>query len=50
VKIAIIGTSGAPARYGGFEIFVEEVAMRLVIVENLLRDVERIREEDWIGI
>ena len=30
MKIAILGTHGIPARYGGFETCVEEVAVRLV--------------------
>jgi glycosyltransferase involved in cell wall biosynthesis len=30
VKIAIIGTRGIPANYGGFETFAEEVAVRMV--------------------
>jgi glycosyltransferase involved in cell wall biosynthesis len=30
LKIAILGTHGIPARYGGFETCVEEVAVRLV--------------------
>ena len=30
LKIAICGTSGIPACYGGFETFAEELATRLV--------------------
>src|SRR3954452_16623980 len=30
VRIALIGTRGVPARYGGFETAVEEVGRRLV--------------------
>ncbi|MBI4482243.1 MAG: DUF1972 domain-containing protein, partial [Acidobacteria bacterium] len=30
MKIAIIGTRGIPASYGGFETFAEELAARLV--------------------
>ena len=30
MKIAILGTRGIPARYGGFETFAEELAIRLV--------------------
>lgn len=30
VKLAILGTRGIPARYGGFETFAEELALRLV--------------------
>ena len=30
IKIAIVGTRGIPANYGGFESFAEEVAVRLV--------------------
>ena len=30
IKIAIIGTRGIPAKYGGFETFAEEVSKRLV--------------------
>ena len=31
MKIAIIGTRGIPAKYGGFETFAEEISKRLVI-------------------
>ena len=31
MKLAILGTRGIPARYGGFETFAEEVATRLVL-------------------
>lgn len=30
MKLAILGTRGIPARYGGFETFAEEIAIRLV--------------------
>ena len=30
LKVAILGTRGIPARYGGFETFAEELALRLV--------------------
>src|SRR5689334_2194451 len=30
VRLAILGTRGIPARYGGFETFAEEIASRLV--------------------
>jgi glycosyltransferase involved in cell wall biosynthesis len=30
MKIAMIGTDGVPARYGGFETFVEQVAPRMI--------------------
>ena len=30
MRIAMLGTRGAPARYGGFETAVEEVGYRLV--------------------
>jgi hypothetical protein len=30
VRIAMVGTRGVPARYGGFETAVEEVGQRLV--------------------
>src|SRR5262245_34499956 len=30
MKLAIVGTRGIPARYGGFETFAEELASRLV--------------------
>lgn len=30
IKLAILGTRGIPARYGGFETFVEELSVRLV--------------------
>ena len=29
MKLAILGTRGIPARYGGFETFAEEISMRL---------------------
>ena len=29
IKLAILGTRGIPARYGGFETFAEEIALRL---------------------
>lgn len=28
-KLAILGTRGIPARYGGFETFADELAVRL---------------------
>lgn len=31
MKIAILGTRGIPARYGGFETFAEELAVRLAV-------------------
>ena len=31
IRVAIIGSRGIPARYGGFETFVEELAPRLVV-------------------
>ena len=31
MKIAIVGTRGIPARYGGFETFAEELSTRLVM-------------------
>ena len=31
MKIAIIGTRGIPANYGGFETFAEELSVRLVV-------------------
>lgn len=31
IKLAILGTRGIPARYGGFETFAEELASRLVV-------------------
>ncbi|MEO8659758.1 MAG: DUF1972 domain-containing protein, partial [Bryobacteraceae bacterium] len=30
VRIAILGTRGIPANYGGFETFAEELSRRLV--------------------
>ena len=30
LKIALLGTRGVPARYGGFETFAEELGVRLV--------------------
>src|SRR5436190_11780867 len=32
MRIAIIGTDGIPARYGGFETFVEQIAPHLVLL------------------
>jgi glycosyltransferase involved in cell wall biosynthesis len=34
MRIALIGTRGVPARYGGFETAVEEIGMRLVAAGN----------------
>lgn len=34
MKIAILGTRGIPARYGGFETFAEELAIRLIKKEH----------------
>jgi len=31
VRIAVVGTRGIPARYGGFETFAEEISRRLVL-------------------
>jgi uncharacterized protein DUF1972 len=30
LRLAILGTQGIPARYGGYETFAEELAVRLV--------------------
>ena len=30
MRIAIVGTRGIPAKYGGFETFAEELSIRLV--------------------
>ena len=51
MKIAILGTRGIPANYGGFETFAEELALRLVDqVHNILG---RHRKDDsrtgWIS-
>src|SRR6478609_5272226 len=32
MKIAILGTRGIPARYGGFETFAEQLATRLAVL------------------
>jgi glycosyltransferase involved in cell wall biosynthesis len=37
VKIALIGTRGVPARYGGFETCIEEVGQRLVAAGHQVR-------------
>jgi len=37
MKIALIGTDGLPARYGGFETFVEQLAPRLVTEGHIVR-------------
>ena len=37
LKIAICGTRGIPACYGGFETFAEELATRLVSKGNCVR-------------
>ena len=37
MQIAMIGTRGVPARYGGFETCVEEVGRRLVAAGHQVR-------------
>lgn len=34
LKIAIAGTRGTPARYGGFETFAEELSMAFIPAEK----------------
>ncbi|MFC2161469.1 DUF1972 domain-containing protein [Acidobacteriota bacterium] len=36
MKIALIGTRGIPAKYGGFETFVEELGKRLVLRDYII--------------
>ena len=46
MRIAILGTRGIPARYGGFETFAEELATRLAARGHLVRVYCRERHTD----
>lgn len=55
IHLAILGTRGIPARYGGFETFTEELALRLIAKEySVTVYCERIDTNDqpssWRGI
>jgi len=46
VRIAIVGTRGIPARYGGFETFAEEISTRLAARGHSLTVYCRVRHAD----
>jgi glycosyltransferase involved in cell wall biosynthesis len=48
VRIAIVGTRGIPARYGGFETFAEEISTRLVARGHSLTVYGRTRHSEPI--
>ena len=49
MKIAILGTRGIPARYGGFETFAEQLATRLAERVGLPVPVTEVVEVDeWL--
>jgi glycosyltransferase involved in cell wall biosynthesis len=52
MRIAILGTRGIPANYGGFETFAEELATRLALVGNSVAVYcrERPTESPWRGV
>lgn len=56
MKIAIVGTRGIPARYGGFETFAEQLSIRLinrgheVLVYGRGRFFSRISQESYAGV
>jgi glycosyltransferase involved in cell wall biosynthesis len=52
MRIAILGTRGIPARYGGFETFAEELSTRLALVGNSVAVYcrERPPESLWRGV
>src|SRR5579872_366565 len=52
MRIAILGTRGIPARYGGFETFAEELSTRLALVGNTVSVYcrERPPESPWRGV
>jgi hypothetical protein len=52
MRIAILGTRGIPANYGGFETFAEELATRLALVGNSVAVYcrERPPESPWRGV
>lgn len=52
MRIAILGTRGIPAHYGGFETFAEELSTRLALVGNSVAVYcrERPAESPWRGV
>ena len=52
MRIAILGTRGIPAHYGGFETFAEELSTRLALVGNKVSVYcrERPPESQWRGV
>jgi len=52
MRIAILGTRGIPAHYGGFETFAEELSTRLALVGNTVSVYcrERPPESPWRGV
>src|SRR5271169_2025744 len=52
MRIAILGTRGIPANYGGFETFAEELSTRLALVGNTVSVYcrERPPESPWRGV
>jgi glycosyltransferase involved in cell wall biosynthesis len=52
MRIAILGTRGIPAHYGGFETFAEELSTRLALVGNsvVVYCRERPAESPWRGV
>ena len=52
MRIAILGTRGIPAHYGGFETFAEELSTRLALVGNTVSVYcrERPAETPWRGV
>src|SRR5215472_5855602 len=52
MRIAILGTRGIPAHYGGFETFAQELATRLALVGNSVAVYcrERPPETPWRGV
>jgi len=52
MRIAILGTRGIPAHYGGFETFAEELSTRLALVGNRVSVYcrERPAESPWRGV
>jgi len=52
MRIAILGTRGIPAHYGGFETFAEELSTRLALVGNAVSVYcrERPVESPWRGV
>jgi glycosyltransferase involved in cell wall biosynthesis len=53
MKIAILGTRGIPARYGGFETFAEQLAIRLTVIGHdvtVMCEAKPNSETDYKGI